>query len=117
MRNSYAKWDNVIHRILGDSRYFISPKGNVYKRRNENIWDILGQTTDQGYRRYKPRINGKQANILLHRVVYAKYNGILDDSMVVNHINGVRHDNRPDNLEQITMLENSGVAKRKIKKG
>ena len=41
-----------------------------------------------------------------HRLVYEATKGPIPDGLVVNHINSVRHDNRPENLEAVTHREN-----------
>lgn len=47
-----------------------------------------------------------------HRLVWQWFNGDIPDGMVVNHINGVKSDNRPENLEVVTSSENGAHAHR-----
>lgn len=42
----------------------------------------------------------------LHRYIYQKYNGELIPGLVIDHINGLEYDNRPENLRQVTQFEN-----------
>ena len=44
---------------------------------------------------------------LIHRLVYETFVGVIPEGMVINHINGVKTDNRLSNLELCTYKENS----------
>ena len=50
-------------------------------------------------------INGKM--IFEHRHVWEKHNGPIPDGYVIHHINGVRHDNRIENLEAMKRRDHS----------
>lgn len=41
-----------------------------------------------------------------HRLVYMHFNGPIPDGLEINHKNGVKDDNRPDNLEAVTRAAN-----------
>lgn len=52
--------------------------------------------------------------ILAHRLVAEAFHGIPDDAAVyksVNHLNGDKHDNRPENLEWVTFKQNNDHAR------
>lgn len=62
----------------------------------------LGSDTG-GYR----RISIGKKNYSVHRLIYETFNGVIeDDSLVIDHINTVRNDNRLDNLRLVTQSEN-----------
>lgn len=42
-----------------------------------------------------------------HRIVYELYYGAIPEGMTIDHINGVKHDNRPENLRLATHAMNS----------
>ena len=44
--------------------------------------------------------------LLSHRIVYASKVGLLDPNKEINHKNGIKRDNRPENLELVTGSEN-----------
>lgn len=50
-------------------------------------------------------INGKLTNS--HRFIWECFNGLIEDGMVIDHINTCRSDNRIANLKKCTYLENS----------
>jgi len=49
--------------------------------------------------------NNKSHNKTVHRLVAAAFYGV-NNNLVVNHKNGIKTDNRPENLEYITQAEN-----------
>lgn len=49
---------------------------------------------------------GEHHRIGVHVAIAAAWYGPRPDGMVVNHKNGNRHDNRPENLEWVTQSEN-----------
>lgn len=64
------------------------------------------ETTNKDiYQRVSRRINDKQVFALAHRLVWLHFNGPIPDRMTVNHENGIKDDNRPENLELATQQE------------
>jgi hypothetical protein len=62
-------------------------------------------TKSDGY--IHPQINGK--NVKQHRIICAAFLGldITDKKIQVDHINGVKHDNRLENLRLVTCQQNA----------
>lgn len=81
--------------LSGVLRWRVSPSTKV------KAGAIAGSNTEKGYLAVK--IDKKRH--LVHRVVFAMANGYLPEQ--VDHINGVRDDNRPTNLRAATYLQNN----------
>lgn len=61
----------------------------------------------KGYLRVQLTRNGKSRSWFVHRLVLETFMGPMPSGKVVNHKNGVRHDNHLSNLEYVTPHENS----------
>jgi len=66
----------------------------------------LNSKNQDGYIRIDFSKNGKKYHCLGHRVVWIYFNGEILDGFEINHINGIRACNRPDNLELVNHPEN-----------
>jgi hypothetical protein len=78
----------------------------VWKKRTSNrikVGDIVGHLSSIGY--IQVRVN----NILYaaHRLIYMYHNGLIPEGMEVDHINGIRDDNRIENLRAVTHKQNT----------
>lgn len=60
----------------------------------------------KGYVRVPVRRNGKAVMMSAHQLVLLAFKGEKADGMITRHLNGVRSDNRPENLEWGTLSEN-----------
>lgn len=58
-----------------------------------------------GYRTIKVRVDGRQRRCYSHRVVALVHGHTLGPDLEVHHKNGVRDDNRPENLAVVTPEE------------
>jgi hypothetical protein len=85
--------------------YFVTDDGKVFSKRKFNkLTELkLSKTGHKGY--VKVVISNKA--YFVHRLVAKAYLINLFDKKVVNHINGIKHDNRVQNLEWCTRSENS----------
>ena len=69
---------------------------------NKNTHIVLNQTNRNGYRRV--RIDNKLYSV--HRLVYETFVSPIPPRMVIDHINGIRDDNRVENLRCVSQSEN-----------
>lgn len=86
--------------------YQISNKGRVKstKRKEEKIMKLKPDRL--GYVRVHLRINNEDVFESVHRLVAKAFIPAIDGKEEVNHINGVKTDNRVENLEWNTRTEN-----------
>jgi hypothetical protein len=81
--------------------YFVSSLGRVMR-----AYIFKPNTTNNGYSSLNTSKNGKQRKIGLHRAVWESFNGMIPPELMVNHKNGIKTDNRLENLELVTNREN-----------
>jgi hypothetical protein len=70
-------------------------------------WRRAEQKVKNGYLRVSLRINHKSYQVLAHRLVWQYFYGDIPEELEINHLNGVKDDNRLDNLEIVTTSENN----------
>ena len=107
--------DIYILQMLKDKNYDIRESGEIYTRiaKTGVLFKDINKLRKAGFTnggyiaiRYKRKI------LLIHRIIYAKFlagkngNPELTETLVINHKNGLKHDNRPENLELVTISEN-----------
>jgi hypothetical protein len=94
--------------IKGWDRYQVSNLGNV----RSNSWGVKKlmtlQTKEDGYKRLNFTVNRKTKNMRVHRLVAHAFLAMpLDSELTVDHINGIKDDNRLVNLRVVTQYENN----------
>lgn len=73
--------------------------------------------TTLGYLMVRTMIDGKRHCALAHRLVYRHFMGPIRAGLTINHRNGSKSDNRPENLEPATHSEQQVHALRVLKVG
>jgi len=93
-----------IRTIPGFSVYRCDSDGNVYGTRVERLKPMM---TRPGY--YTVNVlsdDGRRQTRLVHRLIALTFLGPIPEGMEVNHKNGIKGDNRAENLEYVTKSEN-----------
>lgn len=94
-----------------NKEYYVSNIGtlkSIGKKSGSITYLSLNRKNNKGYRitGYRDE-NGKVRDRTIHRIVAEAFIGPIPEGMVVNHKNGNILDNRVENLEIVTPLENS----------
>lgn len=101
--------------LVRDGEWFIKPDGTIWRN-----WRRIGNGHDgssriipceprrvekvlpAGYLMVRAMRGGVRVNGLAHRLVWQAANGDIPDGLQINHRNGIKDDNRLENLELVT---------------
>lgn len=87
-----------------EKRYAISNYGNVKNLKTGKI--LKSQLRKDGYFQIGLEIKDKKIMFLIHRLMAIAFISNPLDKKFINHINGIKADNRLENLEWVTHKEN-----------
>lgn len=90
-------------RTFRNTIYMVSNLGRIKNSQTNKI--IKGKITDSGYREYCLTFNKKKNSLRGHKIVWETWVGTKQE--IINHINGIKTDNRIINLENISKQENT----------
>lgn len=93
------------HTHIFPNEYLVSSEGEVKSVRTGKI---LKPTTDKdGYLYYVLCVNGNRKTIKAHRLVASAFIPNAENKPAIDHINGIKTDNRVSNLRWVTNQENT----------
>lgn len=81
-------------------KYEYLPDGTL---KNKTTGKIAGGATKEGYIRV--RLNSVEYRA--HRIIWEMFNGEITEGMLIDHINGIKDDNRIENLRLATREQNN----------
>lgn len=90
-----------------DKQYTITPDGDVFAISKYDKKQIYPSITTRGYYSVSFRRHGKTVGKLVHRLVAMAFVPGYKVGKQINHKNGMKLDNRAENLEWVTPKENS----------
>tara|TARA_R110000772_G_scaffold234007_1_gene345598 strand:+ start:22 stop:492 length:471 start_codon:yes stop_codon:yes gene_type:complete len=93
-------------RINGWDNYVIHGVGSVLRIYKTKTKEMKPSKTKDGYMNIGLYKNGKQKFFLIHRLLALHFIPNPENKPCIDHINGVRDDNRLENLRWVTYQEN-----------
>jgi len=95
--------EKELHELVKAGVWEIDSQGRIW---NKDKGKRIERRQSHGYSQVSKKTNGVQIHTGAHRLVYHHFKGEIPHGMVINHINGIKGDNRPENLEVVTPSEN-----------
>lgn len=92
-----------------ETLYAVSDRGDVVSvatKAGRPRWRPLASFDKRGYSAFKLHVKNISHHRYGHRLVWEAFVGLIPEGLEVNHKNGVRGDNRLENLELVTRSEN-----------
>jgi hypothetical protein len=112
MRNTFRN-ERVILSAINRGIFTVRKDGTIWRTsevRNGKMVKCTPRRAEflstNGYLRIRTTHNGQRVTASAHRVVYRYLGGTMPGGLVVDHLDGVRTNNRPSNLEAVTHSEN-----------
>ena len=110
MKQQSTDRDSIALRLIAEGNYSVTSEGKVF---SENYGgkrgmrkELISRDDRYGYLRVYFSFEDKRIEYAVHRLVLLVYLGIDMDRRLCNHINGIKHDNRIENLEWVTPAKN-----------
>jgi hypothetical protein len=95
-----------------EAKYYVSSFGRVTRRRGDVLYPVSPHYLKSGYTVIRLSEPGRMKLFRLHRLVMWAFVGECPAGLVVNHKDGDKRNNRLDNLEYVTLRQNTAHALR-----
>lgn len=105
-----------LKQIKNFNKYYVDNYGNVYSTNHNRIIKLKQSLMPNGYMHIGLHKNNKAYNKYVHRLVAEAFIPNPENKKDVNHKNGIRTDNRVENLEWVSRSENQLHAYRILKR-
>jgi hypothetical protein len=98
----------VMKQIPGiQNDYMAGSDGFIYSfMRYQRGCRLDGSLDQDGYPAVTLFVNNIRKRYIVHRLICKAFHGGPSDKQQCNHVNGIKHDNRPENLEWVSQSEN-----------
>ena len=96
-----------VREIEGSESYFISACGRAFSTKQKKVKELKLHLTTNGYPHIIISKGSERKSVLVHKIVLTTYGGPRPEGMQVGHLNGIKTDNRIENLKWVTIRENS----------
>lgn len=93
-------WKQIPSRPIGYEASSLGRIRNVGRKSSKPF--LKSRIATNGY-----LVVGLSSPVPVHQLIAEAFIGVRPDGMVVNHKNGLKTDNRPENLEYVTVAENN----------
>jgi hypothetical protein len=123
--------EEIVYQAVLDGELEIDAQGRVWRLASRG-WDrwkgctrlnrherrrAENRTGKREYLQVRVMWNSRRTHAMAHRLVWRHFFGPIPPNMTVNHKNGDKVDNRPENLELATYLEQVTHARHILKRG
>lgn len=122
----FAHNEKIVYGLVLAGELSIDNNGDIWRLRERRgcgkLWFIgckakeclpkRAEFNKGNYLRIHATMNNRRFNIQAHRLVWYHFYGPIPKNMTINHKNGDGKDNRPENLELLTVAENLSHARK-----